>query len=69
MSSKYDRPIIYSPDIEGAIKAILDASYEMKNPYNDGFTQSIMKERLIKVQKEVNKALMDAPTFTGESER
>ena len=41
----------------------------MRNPYNDGFTQSGMKEQLIKIKHEVERALMDAPTFTGESRR
>lgn len=61
--ANYDRPIIYSPDTEGALKAIASLGYEMRNPYNDGFTQSIMKERLIKIRTEVEHALKNAPTF------
>ena len=41
----------------------------MRNPYNDGFTQSGMKEQLIKIKHEVERALLNAPSFTGESER
>ena len=67
--SDYDRPVAYMPDANSALKAIADLSYEMRNPYNDGFTQSGMKEKLISIKREVDRALMNAPTFTGESER
>jgi len=67
--SRYKQTITYSPDTDGALKAIADLNYEMRNPYNDGFTASNMKENLIKIKHEVERALMDAPTFTGESQR
>tara|TARA_Y100001963_G_scaffold23442_1_gene31083 strand:- start:2028 stop:2225 length:198 start_codon:yes stop_codon:yes gene_type:complete len=64
-----NKPITYMPDTNGALKAIADLNYEMRNPYNDGFTQSGMKEKLVAIKKEVDRALMNAPTFTGESRR
>ena len=67
--SEYKQTITYSPDSNGALKAIADLNYEMRNPYNDGFTQSGMKEQLIKIKHEVERALLNAPSFTGESER
>ena len=51
------------------MKIPADLNYEMRNPYNDGFTQSGMKEKLVAIKKEVDRALMNAPTFTGESRR
>tara|TARA_Y100000758_G_C16033660_1_gene415550 strand:- start:1100 stop:1372 length:273 start_codon:yes stop_codon:yes gene_type:complete len=65
-TQSYSRPIIYSPDTEGALRAIKDLGYEMKNPYNDGFTGSIMKKRLLTIKAEVEKALIDAPTYSDE---
>ena len=64
--SKYNRPIIYSPDSRGALKAITDLHYEMNNPYNDGFTTSIMKRRLIQIKESVDKALVDAPVYADQ---
>jgi len=66
MTTNYSRPIIYSPDTEGALKAIEDLRYEMHNPYNDGFTGSIMKKRLIQIKESVDTALIDAPTYSNE---
>ena len=62
----YTRPIVYSPDGKGALNTIEDLDYEMRNPYNDGFTQSIMKRRLIQIKEMVDKTLVDPPTFTDE---
>ena len=67
--SEYKQTITYSPDTNGALKAIADLNYEMRNLYNDGFTQSGMKEQLIKIKHEVERALLNAPSFTGDSER
>jgi hypothetical protein len=64
----YNKPIEYSPDSDGAVEAIRDLNYEMRNPYNDGFTQSDMKQKLLRIRIEVNKALADAPRFTGEDD-
>ena len=64
----YNKPIEYSPDSNGALEAIRDLNYEMRNPYNDGFTQSHMKQSLLKLKAAVNKALVDAPRFTGEDD-
>ena len=64
--SEYSRPIVYSPDTNGALNAIINLDYEMRNPYNDGFTQSIMKERLIAIKNRVDKALVNAPKFADE---
>tara|TARA_B100000929_G_C15332569_1_gene361224 strand:- start:484 stop:687 length:204 start_codon:yes stop_codon:yes gene_type:complete len=66
MTSKYSRPIIYSPDTKGALQAIEDLRYEMNNPYNDGFTGSIMKRRLIQIKESVDTALIDAPVYSED---
>lgn len=63
---KWNRPITYSPDTKGALQAIEDLRYEMHNPYNDGFTGSIMKRRLVQIKETVEKALVDAPTYSDE---
>ena len=62
----YSKQITHSPDTKGALQAIADLGYEMRNPYNDGFTCSIMKNRLIKIRTEVEHALKDTPIFTDE---
>lgn len=64
--AEYSRPIVWSPDSKGALKAIGDLKYEMNNPYNDGFTSSIMKRRLIQIKESVDKALIDAPVFADQ---
>ena len=66
MTNEYDRPIIYAPDTKGALKAIEDLRYEMNNPYNDGFTGSIMKRRLIQIKESVDTALIDAPVYSED---
>jgi len=66
MTNEYDRPIIYAPDTKGALKAIKDLHYEMNNPYNDGFTGSIMKRRLIQIKESVDTALIDAPVYSED---
>ena len=66
MTEKYSRPIIYSPDTKGALQAIEDLRYEMNNPYNDGFTGSIMKRRLIQIKESVDTALIDAPVYSED---
>jgi|TARA_B110000263_G_C14864396_1_gene310064 hypothetical protein len=65
-TQSYSRPIIYAPDTEGALKAIKDLGYEMRNPYNDGFTGSIMKRRLLTIKAAVEMSLKDAPTYSDE---
>jgi len=66
MTKEYNRPIIHSPDTKGALKTIDDLHYEMNNPYNDGFTGSIMKRRLVQIKESAEKALIDAPTYSDE---
>ena len=66
--SKYTTGIVYSPDAKGAIQTIFDLEYEMKNPYNDGYTGSAMKKRLIEIKEAATKALIDAPVYAGEEE-
>ena len=64
--AEYDTPIIYSHDSKCALKSITDLHYEINNPYNDGFTSSIMKRRLIQIKESVDKALTDAPVFADQ---
>jgi hypothetical protein len=66
MTKEYSRPIIHSPDTKGALEAIEDLRYEMHNPYNDGFTGSIMKRRLVQIKESVEKALTDAPVYSDD---
>ena len=66
MTKEYSRPIIHSPDTKGALEAIEDLRYEMNNPYNDGFTGSIMKRRLIQIKESVDTALIDAPVYSED---
>ena len=54
------------PDDKGASKAIADLGYEMKNPYNDGFVQKDMKDKLLRLKQELDRVLKDAPTFSDE---
>tara|TARA_B100000029_G_C17423631_1_gene905261 strand:- start:512 stop:685 length:174 start_codon:yes stop_codon:yes gene_type:complete len=57
---------MYMPDDKAASKAIADLGYEMKNPYNDGFVQKDMKDKLLRLKKELDRVLKDAPTFSNE---
>ena len=66
MKDKYDRPIIISPDTQGALKAITNLHYEMHNPYNDGFTGSIMERRLVQIKEAAEKALIGAPVYSDD---
>jgi hypothetical protein len=66
--AEYSRPIVWSPDSKGALKAIGDLKYEMNNPYNDGFTNSIMKRRLVQIKRAAKEALVDAPKFTNDED-
>ena len=54
------------PDSKGAEHIIWELKHEMNNPRNDGFTGSDMKRRLWEIKNKVDKALVDAPTYTGE---
>ena len=64
--AEYSRPIVYSPDSKGALNAIEDLKYEMNNPYNDGFTGSIMKRRLVQINRAAKEALVGAPKFSND---
>jgi len=66
--ASYSRPIVYSPDSKGAMKAIDELKYEMNNPYNDGFTSSIMKRRLVQINRAAEDALLDAPKFSNDED-
>ncbi len=66
--AEYSRPIVYSPDAKGALNAIEDLKYEMNNPYNDGFTGSIMKRRLVQINRAAKEALVDAPKFSNDED-
>lgn len=41
---------------------------EIHSMYNDGFTQSIMKQDLYKLKWLIDEILADSPTFAGEDE-
>jgi hypothetical protein len=64
--SKYYKPITMSPNATGAIKAIAELHYEMHNPYNDGWTGSHMKRRLIEIRDKATEALVNAPKYSDE---
>ena len=66
--AEYRRPIIYSPDSKGALQAIEDLKFEMNNPYNDGFTGSIMKRRLVQINRAAKEALVGAPKFSNDED-
>ncbi|MBF84011.1 MAG: hypothetical protein CL489_05985 [Acidobacteria bacterium] len=66
--AEYSRPIVYSPDSKGALNAIEDLKYEMNNPYNDGFTGSIMKRRLVQINRAAKEALVGAPKFSNDED-
>jgi len=66
--AEYSRPIIYSPDSKGALQAIEDLKFEMNNPYNDGFTGSIMKRRLVQINRAAKEALVGAPKFSNDED-
>lgn len=38
----------------------------MRHPHNDGYIQCAMKQELWKIKMAVDRALKDAPEFTGE---
>ena len=41
---------------------------EINSMYNDGFTQSMMKQDLYKLKWLISEIIEDAPTFAGEDE-
>lgn len=41
---------------------------ELRSPYNDGFTQWMMKQDLYKLKWLIDQILKDSPTFAGEEE-
>ena len=54
------------PDSKKAEHIIWELKFEMNNPRNDGWTGSDMKKRLWDIKNAVDKALMDAPTYSNE---
>lgn len=51
---------------ESVIGIINNLSSEMRHPHNDGYIQCAMKQELWKIKMAVDRALKDAPEFTGE---
>lgn len=54
------------PDSNQACHIIWELEYEMNNPRNDGWTGSDMKKRLWDIKMRVDKALVNAPTYSDE---
>ena len=62
----YNREGMIKPDSKKAEHIIWELKFEMNNPRNDGWTGSDMKKRLWDIKNAVDKALLDAPTYSGE---
>ena len=62
----YNKEGMIIPNSEKACHIIWELSHEMNNPRNDGWTGSDMKKRLWDIKMAVDRALLDAPNYTGE---
>jgi len=54
------------PNSKEAELIIQELRYEMNNPGNDGWTRSAIKKRLWDIKMRVDRALKDAPKYTGD---
>lgn len=55
-------------DLNQMTGQIATAYYEMKSPYNDGFTTFEIKKDLYRLKWQLDRVLESAPTFYGEDQ-